>query len=107
LKNQRTKQLGLPTLESDLLAAFEGALVGIIIAVISILLYRIVFHARSTRNLSNIQQETQLLALQQAQAERYAKISGLASGINVQGLKNASNLNIIPRSLTDIQQLGK
>lgn len=35
-------------IENDFITAFEGALVGIIISVLSIVIYRIVYHARST-----------------------------------------------------------
>lgn len=107
-KNQRQRAAGLPTLESDVLAAFEGALIGIIIAIVSILLYRIIFHAQSAKYLAQIQREAQLSALQEAQAQRYQKLTTSLGGISVEGLRTASALGIanIPQSsLTAIQPL--
>lgn len=81
-KNRKNNVTGNQAIESDLLAAFWGALVGIIIAIISILLYRIFFHAQNVSAAAKQQQLLQQLELQRLQQQITPGV-GLGHGTTV------------------------
>lgn len=104
-KNQKAKASGLTTLESDLASAFEGALFGIIIAVISILAC-IVYHARAVRSQGKTEREAQLTALQTARVARYQAVSKGLENLSP-GAHTAAAVGLVPTSLTtNIQPLA-
>lgn len=72
-KNSRAKNTGFTdAVKTDLWAAFEGAIVGIIIALIAILLYRSFFHGQALYNQARVQQEEALARAQQARLQNFA-----------------------------------
>jgi hypothetical protein len=73
-KNRSRKKSGLSTLESDALAAFEGAVIGAIIAAFAVILYRVYYHQKYVRSLSRIEEARQTGRLQQTRS-RYGLVS--------------------------------
>lgn len=86
---------GVAGVEHDLAAAFEGAIVGLIIAIIAVLLYRGYFHAQSAKNLAGANKERQLQEYQQARLARLSALGKGATDLNVDQLRKVSSLGVV------------
>ena len=70
-KNSSAKKSGSAAVESDLLAAFEGAILGLIIALVAVLLYRSFFHGQALYHQARLQQQEALARAQAARLQHY------------------------------------
>jgi hypothetical protein len=95
-KNQRAKRTGTGAVESDLMAAFEGALIGLIIALAAVLLYRSFFHGQALYHQARLQQQEALARIQQARLQHAAALSTVAPAVNVAGLQSAGRMGLGP-----------
>lgn len=78
-KNSSAKKSGAATVESDLLAAFEGAIFGLIIALVAVLLYRSFFHGQALYHQARLQQQEALARAQAARLQHYVAATPAAS----------------------------
>lgn len=70
-KNNSAKKSGSAAVESDLVAAFEGAIFGLIIALVAVLLYRSFFHGQALYHQARLQQQEALARAQAARLQHY------------------------------------
>nr|UMO78875.1 hypothetical protein [Pandoravirus belohorizontensis] len=78
-KNSSAKKSGAAAVESDLLAAFEGAILGIIIALVAVLLYRSFFHGQALYHQARLQQQEALARAQAARLQHYVAATPAAA----------------------------
>jgi hypothetical protein len=70
-KNSNAKKSGSAAVESDLLAAFEGAILGLIISLVAVILYRSFFHGQALYHQARLQQQEALARAQAARLQHY------------------------------------
>ncbi|AGO83943.1 hypothetical protein psal_cds_320 [Pandoravirus salinus] len=78
-KNSSAKRSGSAAVESDLLAAFEGAILGLIIALVAVLLYRSFFHGQALYHQARLQQQEALARAQAARLQHYVAAAPAAA----------------------------
>jgi len=100
--NNKSKKSGFALVQSDLKAALEGAILGVIIALASILLYRAFFHGQALYQQARIQQEQALARAQEARLQHYATVSTVAPTVNEAGLQAATRLGIVQPSVVAV-----
>lgn len=89
-KSTQAKQSGSAATQTDLTAAFEGALIGIIIALFAVILYRAFFHSQAIYHTAKQQQ----IAGYAQRAQALGQLSTTAAGVNPQGLAVAKQLGL-------------
>nr|UDO47721.1 hypothetical protein [Pandoravirus massiliensis] len=83
-RNNSAKKSGSAAVESDLVAAFEGAVFGLIIALVAVLLYRSFFHGQALYHQARLQQQEALARAQAARLQHYvAATSATAAPVAV------------------------
>ncbi|AVK75880.1 hypothetical protein pneo_cds_273 [Pandoravirus neocaledonia] len=82
-KNSNAKKSGSAAVESDLVAAFEGAIFGLIIALIAVLLYRSFFHGQALYHQARLQQQEALARAQAARLQHYVAATSAAAPVAV------------------------
>ncbi|AVK76940.1 hypothetical protein pmac_cds_252 [Pandoravirus macleodensis] len=82
-KNSSAKKSGSAAVESDLVAAFEGAIFGLIIALVAVLLYRSFFHGQALYHQARLQQQEALARAQAARLQHYVAATSAAAPVAV------------------------
>lgn len=82
-KNSSAKKSGAAAVESDLLAAFEGAILGLIISLVAVLLYRSFFHGQALYHQARLQQQEALARTQAARLQHYVAATPAAAAATV------------------------
>lgn len=82
-KNNSAKKSGSAAVESDLVAAFEGAIFGLIIALVAVLLYRSFFHGQALYHQARLQQQEALARAQAARLQHYVAATSAATPVAV------------------------